>query len=233
MLREAPLPVLHADAHLAAVAKPPGLLAHRSAIAPGERDVLLVRLREQFGRRVYLAHRLDRATSGVVLFAFSEEVAALLGKAFAERRVGKRYLALVRGWFDPAAGAIERPLAVPGRGLKPALTRYRTLATLELPVATPPHGSTRWSLVEAIPETGRFHQIRRHFKHAAHPVLGDVRHGDARHNRLLWSMGLRRLMLHAHALELEHPLSGERLRLVAPPDEEWRALAARLALPLP
>ncbi|GIX32486.1 MAG: tRNA pseudouridine synthase C [Lysobacterales bacterium] len=233
MLREAELPVLYADEWLAAVAKPCGLLAHRSLIAPGENDVLLTRLRAQFGRRVFLPHRLDRATSGVVLVAFGEEMARALGRDFAERRVEKRYLAFVRGWFEPPEGAIDRPLEVPGRGLRPALTHYRTLAQAELPIPTPPHPTTRWSLVEARPETGRYHQIRRHFKHANHPVLGDTTHGDARHNRLLRSFGIQRLMLHALSLDFVHPATGEPLRLDAPLDESWFALAERLGLRLP
>lgn len=233
MLREAALPVLYADEALAAVAKPAGLLAHRSAIAPGEHDVLLLRLRRQFGRRVFLPHRLDRATSGVVLAAFDEGVAAALGRAFASRQVEKRYLAVVRGWFEPPEGSIDRPLEVPGRGLKPALTRYRTLGRVELPIPTPPHETTRWSLIEAWPETGRYHQIRRHLKHANHPVIGDVQHGDARHNRLLYGFGIRRLMLHALELILDHPVLGTRLRLRAPCDEGWTSLAGRLGLILP
>lgn len=233
MLREAELPVLYADEWLAAVVKPCGLLAHRSPIAPGEHDVLLYRLRAQFGRRVFLPHRLDRATSGVVLVAFSEPIARALGRAFAERQVEKRYLAFVRGWFEPAEGTIDRPLTVPGRGLRPALTHYRTLAQAELSIPTPPHPTTRWSLVEARPETGRYHQIRRHFKYANHPVLGDTEHGDSRHNRLLRSFGIHRLMLHARVLALRHPVSGESLLLEAPLDESWFALAERLGVPLP
>ncbi|MDW8478710.1 MAG: pseudouridine synthase [Xanthomonadales bacterium] len=234
MLSGAPLRLLHLDAWLVAVDKPAGLLAHRSPIAPGEEDVLLRRLREQLGRRVYLVHRLDRATSGVLLAAFDRDLAAALGRQFAAGAVEKRYLAFVRGWFEPPEGRIEGALEVPGRGLKPAATGYRELARIELGLPTPPHPTTRWSLVEALPETGRYHQIRRHFRRAAHPVLGDGSHGDARHNRLLRArFGIRRLMLHALELGFRHPASGAALRLRAPPDEDFARLAEALGIALP
>ena len=132
---------------------------------------------------LYLAHRLDRATSGVLLLAKSREIAGELGRAFMARDVHKRYLVVVRGW--PAGeGVIEHPLpGVRERGpRKPAVTRWRTLATTTVPIELGRYPEQRYALVEASPETGRYRQIRKHFHHASHHVIGDTSHGRGDHN---------------------------------------------------
>src|SRR5690606_8932274 len=146
--------------------KPAGLIAHESRLAGAETDTLVARVRAQLGQPAWLAHRLDRATSGCVLFGLDRALMATLGAGFMERQVEKRYLAVVRGWPE-AEGVIDHPLdGGPGKPDKrPAITHYRVLATAELPIAVPPHGSARYALLECQPETGRFRQIRRHLKH--------------------------------------------------------------------
>ena len=222
--------IVYEDAALLAVNKPAGLLVHRSQIAADEKDFLLERLQQQLGSTLYLAHRLDRATSGVVLLAKSREIAGELGKAFMGRNVCKRYLAVVRGWPD-AAGLIDYPLPdVRERSpRKAALTRWRTLATATVPIALGKYAEQRYALIEAQPETGRYRQIRKHLHHVSHHLVGDTSHGRGDHNRL-WRMhfGMHRMLLHAWQLELLHPVSGAALTLCAPLDETWQRVLARL-----
>jgi len=219
--------VLYEDGELLAVNKPAGLLVHKSKIANDETDFLLDRIKEQAGANLYLAHRLDRATSGVLLLAKSREIAGELGRLFMAREVTKKYLAVVRGW--PAAdGVVEYPLpGVRERGpRKPALTRWRTLATVTVPIEMGRYPEQRYALVEAMPETGRYRQIRRHFHHISHHIIGDTSHGRGDHNRL-WRIhfGMHRMLLHSWRLEFAHPVSGVRVTLIAPPDDVWQRVA--------
>jgi len=219
--------VLYEDGELLAVNKPAGLLVHKSKIANDETDFLLDRIKEQAGANLYLAHRLDRATSGVLLLAKSREIAGELGRLFMAREVTKKYLAVVRGW--PAAdGVVDYPLpGVRERGpRKPALTRWRTLATVTVPIEMGRYPEQRYALVEAMPETGRYRQIRRHFHHISHHIIGDTSHGRGDHNRL-WRIhfGMHRMLLHSWRLEFAHPVSGVRVTLIAPPDDVWQRVA--------
>jgi tRNA pseudouridine65 synthase len=202
------LPVLYRDGVLLAVNKPSGLAVHRGAAQ--DRTVALQTVRDLVGRRVHAVHRLDRATSGVLLFALDPETARRMQEKLAAGEVEKRYLALVRG-VPPEEGVIDHPVAREQGGSRvPAVTEFRRLATFE-----------RYALMEARPLTGRRHQIRRHFKHISHPLIGDVRYGKGEHNRLFRErFGLNRLALHALELAFEHPVTGERVRIVAPVPEE-------------
>ncbi len=214
------LSVLYADGDLVVIDKPAGLLVHRSGLT-GVQTCALQLLRDQLGRLVYPVHRLDRPVAGPLLFALSSEMARLLCLAFAEHRVVKRYHAIVRGYTD-CEGVVDHPLAEePGAPRQPAVTRYRRLATAELLAPVPPHATARYSLVEAEPVTGRMHQLRRHLKHLAHPVVGDTQYGDGRHNRFFReNLGVGGLLLAARRLEFAHPRTGAWLRIEAalPPD---------------
>jgi tRNA pseudouridine65 synthase len=202
------LPVLYQDGVLLAVAKPAGLAVHRGAAR--DRTVALQLVRDRVGRHVHAVHRLDRATSGVLLFALDPATARRLQEQLEAGKVAKLYLALVRG-VPPETGVIDHPIPRDVDGPRvPALTEFRRLATFE-----------RYALVEARPRTGRRHQIRRHFKHLSHPLIGDVRYGKGEHNRLFRDrFGLHRLALHALELAFDHPETGEALRLVAPVPED-------------
>jgi tRNA pseudouridine65 synthase len=196
MKPSATLSVLYQDDDLLVVDKPSGLVVHRGWAR--DEQVVMTMARTLASRHVYPVHRLDRGTSGVLLLALTAAAAGALGEAFESGRVRKRYLALVRG-IAPADGIVDHPIPrAPGGPRVPAITRYRRLATFE-----------RYSWLEAFPETGRLHQVRRHLKHISHPVIGDVRYGKGEHNRLFRTrFGLYRLALHAAEVSLEHPASG-------------------------
>ena len=223
----APIAVRHADDRLAVVDKPAGLMVHDSALARGETEFLADRLRAQFGRPVFLVHRLDRATSGCLPLAFDRDTASALGKALMAGDVDKHYLAVCRGWPEERF-TIDHPLdGGPGKPVKkPAATCFERLATCELDLPSAQFPTSRYALLRATPLTGRYRQIRRHLKHASHHLVGDTSHGDGRHNRHFRMLGIHRMLLHAWQLSFVHPASGARIRVESPPDAEFtRALA--------
>jgi len=229
----APLAIVHRDDYLCAIHKPSGLLVHRTPLDRGETRFAVQLLRDQIGCHVHPVHRLDRGTSGVLLFALDRDVARALGAQFLMREVAKRYVAVVRG-HPPDAGVIDHPLARErddyerqppnDRDDAPqaAVTRYRRLADTELPRAVDRYPSSRYALVELQPETGRRHQIRRHLKHIAHPVIGDATYGKGRHNRLFKELfSSDRLLLACVELRLTHPVTGRPLVLADPPADDF------------
>ncbi|ATJ81375.1 pseudouridine synthase [Halomonas beimenensis] len=229
-----PLPILYRDDHLVAVHKPAGLLVHRSALARGERHFLLQTLRDQLGRRVYPVHRLDRPTSGLMVFALTPAIATRLAEAFEARRVDKRYLAVVRG-NGPDAERLEYALREEdGRRPKaemPALeavTEVRRLDSVELPVRVDRYPTSRYSLMEARPLTGRRHQIRRHLSRRGYPIIGDAKHGKGVHNRFFAErLDCPRLLLAAVGLAFDHPVEGHRLDLGCALDAPMTSLFRR------
>ncbi len=235
--------ILHEDPDLVAIHKPAGFHVHPpedgSFIPDGINTLRL--LKAQTGRYLYPVHRLDRGTSGVLVFALSPDAARGLKESFDAGRVAKTYYAVVRGWTPeegridaplqeksarrprPAEGAAEPPMRTPPPSDAPAqaLTLYARLATLELPVALGPHPTSRYSLLRVSPRTGRWHQIRRHLARENHPIVGDTRHGDRVHNRYFQSeLRMGSLLLTAHAIVFPHPATGRVMRVTAP----WRDL---------
>lgn len=223
------LEALHVDAQLIVLAKPSGLVVHPGSSGDELDATLLGRLKRAGVGAIHTVHRLDRGTSGVLVFAREAESARKLGEAFAEGRVHKCYLALVRG-LAPDGAAIDHAIPKSEGGPKvPARSTMRRLATVELEGS--PLREARYSWVEVLPETGRFHQVRRHLKHLGHPVIGDAVYGRGEHNRYLRErVGLTRLVLHASWLELVHPASGETVRFAAPLPEALVAALLRLGL---
>ncbi|MCW8826671.1 MAG: pseudouridine synthase [Gammaproteobacteria bacterium] len=222
------LTVLYRDDNYIAVDKPAGMLVHRSPIASQEEEFLLQTLRDQIGQWVYPIHRLDRPTSGVILFALSSEAARVMCGLFEERTVTKDYLAIVRGYTDES-GHIDYALQEePHKPAQNAVTDYERLATVELPIPIGRYNSARYSLVRVKPLTGRMRQIRKHFHHIFHPLIGDTSHGEGRHNRLFReAFDCHRLLLHARRLSLPHPDSGEQLIIEAPLPSEFVQLFER------
>jgi tRNA pseudouridine65 synthase len=187
------LPIIYRDDSLIAIHKPAGLLVHRSALDRHETRFALQMLRDQIGQPVYPVHRLDKGTSGVLLFALDREVGRLLNGQFERGEVSKRYRGRgarairrnpARSIIRCSAWRTNMPASPPVPPRKPAQTRYRRLATVELPYRVDRYPSSRYALVELSPLTGRWHQLRRHMKHIAHPIIGDATHGKGRHNRL-------------------------------------------------
>ncbi len=226
-----PLALIYRDPWLLAVHKPAGLLVHRSPIDPHETEFALQYARAMNGGgHVYPVHRLDRPTSGLLVFARDAQTASRLGKAMMAGEVRKTYLALVRGW-TPDEGCIDYPLREEPEDrrrkgepqpLREARTRYRRLATAEIPVAIEGYPTSRYSLVALYPETGRKHQLRRHMKHISHPIIGDAYHGRGRHNRYFAQrFGQGRLMLAATGMAFRHPVTGVPLQLSAEPEASF------------
>lgn len=217
------LAVLSRDPRFVVLDKPSGLSVHRGL--DDSRDNVVVRANAQLGAWVWPVHRLDRATSGCLLLALDREAASVLSVAFAEHRVRKTYLAIVRG-TPPATFEVDHPLPRseddPER--VPAHTAFRT-------VASSPSG--RYALVEARPTSGRLHQIRRHLRHVRHPILCDTTWGDNKLNKVVRALGLARMALHAVELDFPHPGTGEPIRAWAPLPNDLRAALAALEVPLP
>ncbi|MEM1321305.1 MAG: pseudouridine synthase [Bacteroidota bacterium] len=209
------LEIIYQDEHLVAINKPHGLLVHRSNIAAEADEFALQILRDQLRAYVHPVHRLDRKTSGLLLFALDAATAAALQAAFAAKQIAKRYLAIVRGYF-PTTITLDYALTNDRQKKQEAITHFRCLKTTELPIPFGKHTTSRYSLIEAIPETGRQHQIRKHCSHLQHPIIGDRPHGCNKQNRLFkerWQM--MRMLLHAADLQLQHPRTAEDLHLTA------------------
>lgn len=229
------LPILYCDEEMVAVHKPAGLLVHRTYLERRESHFALQLVRDQLGSRVYPAHRLDRPTSGVLLFARSRNVAGILGTMLQSGSVEKRYFALVRGWVEPH-GVIDHPLvdldatnnsATPPRQ---ARTIYNMLERYELPFAVGRYPSSRYALIELRPQSGRRHQLRRHMKHVFHPLIGDTNYGEGRHNRYFREhFACHRLMLAATSLSFAHPRSGTELAITCEPESSFTQVLTQLS----
>ena len=232
-LQTDPLEIIYQDADYVAIDKPAGLLVHRSPLDKYATEFAIQRLRDQIGQTVNPCHRLDRPTSGVLLFALNAEATRHAQEHFIEHRVSKTYHALVRGWLD-GEGVIDYDLRNEEKPdkVQSAVTEYRSLdqSSVEIPVGRYPNG--RFSLVELQPRTGRTHQLRRHMKHLRHPILGDTRHGDGAQNQFLRSYcGQQLLMLRAMRLQMPHPMrDGETLDIHAGVDTDFNAVLKKLGL---
>ncbi len=233
-----PFKILHLEDDFVAIEKPPGFHVHQPEF-PRRRVpnavVCLPNLRDQLGKYLYPVHRIDVATEGVLVFALNKDAASFLCRQFETGEVRKTYFALVRGWVDDS-GIIDRPLALDSTGeLVPATTRYRTHARVELPSAVGKrHATARYSLVEAHPESGRFHQLRRHFARISHPLVGDTTHGDSYHNRFFReTLGLPGLWLKAKRIEFLHPSKGTRIAIESPWGERWNSFFDKLGIQPP
>jgi tRNA pseudouridine65 synthase len=228
-----PIEILFRDDYLAVVHKPAGVMVHRSPLAGRGEQFALQMLRNRLGRRVYPVHRLDKPTSGALLFGLDPETAGKMAGHFARREVRKTYLAVVRGFLEEQ-GTVDFPL----RGdvyrrrqeenLKTARTGFVRLSQIEVPHPVGPYATARYSLLRVTPETGRMHQIRRHLRDIAHPVVGDRRYGDNRHNRFFREViGCARLMLAAVELGFVHPVTGQQLTVAAPLGPSFCAVLER------
>lgn len=229
-MEEETLEIIYQDEYIVAINKPSNLLVHRSWIDKDETRFAIQMLRDQIGQYVFPVHRLDKPTSGVLLFALSKEMARALSEQMQEGRFKKEYLAIVRGYTDESAEidyALKEVLdkmtdakARKDKEAQEAITFYEKLAQVELPYPVGRYDTTRYSFVRLKPQTGRKHQLRRHMKHILHPIVGDTKYGRGEHNRFFREQfDCHRLLLHASQLELIHPVSNKELTLKAGLDE--------------
>ena len=238
------LDILYRDEHLLAINKPSGLLVHRSRMDNRERRFAMQLLRDQIGQHVFPCHRLDKPTSGVLVFALNARVANAMMESFRGRGTRKIYHAVARGYVDET-GRIDytlkemvdtyaEPLADPDKDSQSAVTDYRCLRRVELAEPVGRYQTARYSLVELRPHTGRRHQLRRHLRHVFHPIVGDTTHGDGRHNRFFRErFGSHRLLLHASSIEFQHPVDCRPVRIEASPEMSFIAVTSALGWPAP
>ncbi|MGN7990287.1 pseudouridine synthase [Pedobacter sp. 22226] len=216
------LEIIYQDEHLIAINKPHGLLVHQSSIARDATEFALQMLRDQVGKHVSPVHRLDRKTSGILLFAFDKVSETAMHQQFMNAETDKKYLAILRG-FAPDAMDIDYPLAKENGTMQDAFTSFRTLQKAEVEVAFGKHPTSRYSLVEATPKTGRMHQLRRHFSHILHPIIGDRTHGCNKQNKFFkeqWDMTT--MLLHASELQFIHPITKQIIHLKAGLHDEFK-----------
>jgi tRNA pseudouridine65 synthase len=224
-----PLRIVHRDAQLVVLHKPAGMAVHRSAMTPTGPFVLQT-LRNQLGQPVFPVHRLDRPTRGLMVVALDADTGRQLQAAFAERAVHKTYQAIVRGWPADTL-TLDAPLPNHQGEPAPACTQVRTRARAVLPWPIGRWPTARYAWVEACPETGRHHQIRRHLAHADFPLVGDRSHGDNRHNRLVAAQtGVDALWLWASNLRFTQPETGAQLDFADEPDSGFEGMCAALGL---
>jgi tRNA pseudouridine65 synthase len=218
------LEIVYQDEHLIAINKPHGLLVHRSKMANDATEFALQMLRDQIGRKVNPVHRIDRKTGGILLFAFEKEVEIAMQKQFQEGEVKKKYLAILRG-FAPDEAEIDYPLAKENGTIQEAFTEFKTLQRTEIAVPCGKHDTSRYSLVEARPTTGRMHQLRKHFAHIFYPIIGDVKHGCNKQNKLFREQfEMTTMLLHASELTFIHPVSQEELTINATVQAEFQRM---------
>lgn len=221
------IPLLYQDDDLFVVNKPAGIAMHQNEWELHREATLTHLLKKQLGvKTLFPAHRLDRSVSGLLLFAKHKAAAKLIHAQFLNNHIQKHYLAIVRG-FAPSEGVIDRPLTGESRKppAKPAVTHFQTLAQIALPHPINRYPETRYSLVQAQPRTGRYHQLRRHLAGINHPILGDRKHGDRDHNHFLETeFGIRRVMLHAEQLAFPHPYTEESLHLTGDLPADMKAV---------
>lgn len=238
------LEIIYQDDYFVAVNKPAGMLVHRSWLDKHETQFVMQTLRDQIGQHVFPLHRLDRPTSGVLIFALSSEVASQVMPMFANHEMEKTYHAIVRGWIEES-GQLDYALKVEldkiadkhasqDKEAQEAITDYWPLAKVEVPHSTGKFPTTRYCLMEMKPLTGRKHQLRRHMAHLRHPIVGDTTHGDGKHNKLFRDVyDSHRLLLHASSLEFVHPFTNEKLLIKASVDETWQALCQEFDWQMP
>lgn len=226
------LDIIFHDEYFVAVNKPAGMLVHRSWLDKHETQFVMQTLRDQIGQHVFPLHRLDRPTSGVLMFALSSEVASQVMPMFANHEMNKTYHAIVRGWIEES-GRLDYDLKVEldkiadkhsskEKEAQQAITDYRPIAQTEIPFSTGKFATTRYCLMELKPLTGRKHQLRRHMAHLRHPIVGDTTHGDGKHNKLFRQVyDSQRLLLHASNIEFIHPYTTEKVSISAKLDQTW------------
>ena len=238
------LEIIYQDEYFVAVNKPAGMLVHRSWLDKHDTQFVMHTLRDQIGQHVFPLHRLDRPTSGVLIFALSSEVASQVMPMFANHEMEKTYHAIVRGLIEEQ-GRLDYALKVEldkiadkhasqDKEAQEAITDYKPLAKVEIPYSTGKFPTTRYCLMEMQPLTGRKHQLRRHMAHLRHPIVGDTTHGDGKHNKLFRDVfDSHRLLLHSSSLKFVHPFTQQEIVIKASVDQTWQRLCTEFGWVIP
>ncbi|PKR79815.1 pseudouridylate synthase [Brumimicrobium salinarum] len=223
-----PLEVIYEDDFLVVINKPAGLLVHRTKIAKDAKVFAMQKLRDQVGYEVTPIHRLDRKTSGVLLFAKQKDFVAPFQLMLQSIQTQKRYLAIVRGFF-PEKIIVNHPLMKENGKIQEAITQFRLIQKVEIPLASGKFETSRYSLIEAFPQTGRMHQIRKHLNHLRHPIIGDRPHGCNKQNALfLKTFGLTQMLLHSTSISFAHPFYGSHIKISANLPNHFKEIHAAL-----
>ncbi len=218
------LEIIYRDDNLIAINKPHGLLVHRSEYSGIADEYAVQKLRNQLGQRVHPCHRIDRKTGGVLLFSLNSEYNSLMQQQFATNEIKKKYLAIVRG-FTEDSGIIDYPLTNDSGKTQEAITEYKTLQRAELNIPFGKFETSRYSLVEVFPQTGRMHQIRKHFAHILHPIIGDRPHGCNKQNRMFKEkFNMTTMMLHAQEISFKYPATNEEIKIQADLQSEFQRM---------
>ncbi len=222
------LEIIYQDEDYVAINKPHNLLVHRTQISEEKEFFAVQLLKEQLDKWVTPCHRLDRKTSGVLLFAFNKEAAAAAMKSFSLQEIKKEYTVLVRG-FLPEKGFVDKDLAKENGTLQKAFTNFERLECFELPFEVSRYPHSRYSLGKIVPETGRMHQIRRHMAHLRHYVIGDKVHGECKHNKAFEERyNLNTMLLHANKLAFLHFTENKIVTLNAEMQPEFKTILDKL-----
>jgi len=222
------LPIVYQDEHLVAINKPHGLLVHRTRIANDATHFALQILRDQLQQKVYPTHRLDRKTAGTLLFAKSAEIQKLINQQFREKQVFKKYLAIVRGYIDDD-GIIDYALINEKGKSQKAITTFKLIEKTEVKISLGKHATSRYSLVELRPQTGRHHQLRKHMAHIFHPIIGDRPHGCNKQNKLFKEhFNSMTMFLHAYKIKIIHPVLNKEIEFKSEISQEFELMLKEL-----
>ena len=223
------LPIIFEDENLIAINKPHNLLVHRSSLSRQDTIFAVQELRNQCGHHVFPIHRLDRKVSGVLLFGKTSEAAAAMQNLFITKEIEKNYLAIVRGFFPHQEVIVDHPVMNERKNKLEAVSKFKLLESSEIPLPFGKHSTSRYSIVEARPITGKYHQLRQHLKHLKHPIIGDRPHGCNKQNKLFlekWNMTT--TMLHAESLVFKNPFSLDSLCIQAPISQQMKEMIQNL-----
>lgn len=227
---EKELEIVYEDDFLLAINKPAGLLVHRTKLARDAKEFALQILRDQVGHHVFPIHRLDRKTSGILLFAKNPDYVHPFQLSLQEIATQKRYLAIVRGFF-PEEILFDYPLISEKGKAQKAITQFRLLKKVEIPLSFGKFETSRYSLIEAFPKTGRMHQIRKHLNHLRHPIIGDRPHGCNKQNGLfLKEFNLSKMLLHAESIQIKHPFLNDVVKIYAERPDHFEKMLEVLGL---
>lgn len=214
--------ILFRDDYFVAINKPPGLLVHRTSLSEEGDEFALQQVRDLVGQKIYPIHRLDRPTSGVLIFGLNPDIVTEMREIFKERTINKHYVALVRGWFPKEPVHLDYPVKNVKDKLQDAVTEFRLAEHYELSIPVEPYVTSRYSVVNAFPKTGRWHQIRQHLAHLRYYIINDRVHGTGAHNAMFTQrLGLSDMFLHAQSLSFVHPATGKELLIEAKFPKHW------------